>query len=342
MFNFNIDKPPGVPHLVLKILKLGGISGTPNERYRHVPIFLTFTLMIAVPKIFFGYADFESTIIGLAELFFQINSFVGLIVFLLQNESVNEFIRCSQSLVDDVYKEHHPRIVGHLRVKHDLIHKATKFYTIALICAVNFYIFSPMISTLWSYYNLQYNNTNMVYTIHMEENFYNVPIRTSLLEYLLFSVCMIWTCCIAAYVGGTKLMTLLNFISYCTVYFHLVVMKIEESTRLNSIRENEKTIVMMHYKALRCAELMISITAPVLLQQLIFCVLIWSSMLLYFTVSCAQVARAIYDCKWEQQPPDSMKHLQLILLRAQKPVGITAGGFCFMDMEQFGKVCTNR
>ncbi|KFB38969.1 AGAP009397-PA-like protein [Anopheles sinensis] len=178
----------------------------------------------------------------------------------------------------------------------------------------------------------------MVYTIHMEENFYNVPIRTSLLEYLLFSFCMIWTCYLGAYVSGTKLMALFNFISYCIVYFHLVVIKIEETTRTKSIRENEKTIVMMHCKALRCAELMISITAPVLLQQLILCVLIWSTMLLYFTVSSAQVARAIYNCKWEQQPPNTMKYLQLILLRAQKHVGITAGRFCLVDMEQFRKL----
>lgn len=37
-------------------------------------------------------------------------------------------------------------------------------------------------------------------------------------------------------------------------------------------------------------------------------------------------------------PPALRKDLQLIMLRAQRSVGITAGKFCFMNMEQFGEV----
>lgn len=46
----------------------------------------------------------------------------------------------------------------------------------------------------------------------------------------------------------------------------------------------------------------------------------------------------VYESDWEIQTTAIQKELQLVLVRAQAPVGITAGKFCYMNMEQFGIV----
>ncbi|XP_053667109.1 odorant receptor 2a-like [Anopheles marshallii] len=176
---------------------------------------------------------------------------------------------------------------------------------------------------------------------------------------------------LCAFMGTVKIITISNSIIYCTLYFQLIQVKLQTVAQDNSFHEEMKTIVMLHQDALNCAKLLESITSLVLLQQLLLCVFIWCSMLLYFTVSgfnvnfmnlfvlfmfdttetfaycylgeqlsneSARVARVVYECSWEVQTLAIQRDLKLVLARAQAPVGITAGKFCFMNMQQFGIV----
>lgn len=52
----------------------------------------------------------------------------------------------------------------------------------------------------------------------------------------------------------------------------------------------------------------------------------------------SQVAKAVYHVNWESQTAAVQADLQLILLRAQQPVGVTAGKFSFMSIALFGNV----
>nr|QXO36177.1 olfactory receptor Or16 [Anopheles merus] len=367
---FLIEKPPGVPHIALKLLRLVGVSQTQSERYRYVPMFVLFLLTIAIPKIAFGYPNFETSIIGLAELFFQTNRFVGVLLLVLYSDSIFELVRQSEFFTKNVLSETSP-VAEYLTKMDAQVTKITKLYLTALLVPANFYSYSPIVATLWKYYNTHENDTAPEFTLHMEESFYRLNVREKLDHYLIFGAIMVPISFLCALVGTAKLVSILSLIKYCTIYFQLVKIKLEEVGRSENYTREIRSTIQMHQSALSCANLLHDITAPIMLLQLVLCILVWSSMLLYFTVAgfntqfislfilfmfdttetfgycflgnqlsdeSARVASVVYDCRWEDLPPPLRKDLQLTMLRAQRPVGITAGKFCFMNMEQFGEV----
>nr|QXO36173.1 olfactory receptor Or16 [Anopheles merus] len=367
---FLIEKPPGVPHIALKLLRLVGVSQTQSERYRYVPMFVLFLLTIAIPKIAFGYPNFETSIIGLAELFFQTNRFVGVLLLVLYSDSIFELVRQSEFFTKNVLSETSP-VAEYLTKMDAQVTKITKLYLTALLVPANFYSYSPIVATLWKYYNTHENDTAPEFTLHMEESFYRLNVREKLDHYLIFGAIMVPISFLCALVGTAKLVSILSLIKYCTIYFQLVKIKLEEVGRSENYTREIRSTIQMHQSALSCTDLLHDITAPIMLLQLVLCILVWSSMLLYFTVAgfntqfislfilfmfdttetfgycflgnqlsdeSARVASVVYDCRWEDLPPPLRKDLQLTMLRAQRPVGITAGKFCFMNMEQFGEV----
>uniref|UniRef100_A0A182XUL7 Uncharacterized protein n=1 Tax=Anopheles quadriannulatus TaxID=34691 RepID=A0A182XUL7_ANOQN len=365
------EEPAGVPHISIKLLQLFGVTGRPEERLRILPVMLTYFFFIVVPKCFFGYPDLEITIIGTAELIFQSNTFCGMFLLFLNRHKLAQFITHVRTFSLTVLRESPPAVVQHLTTQHDFIHKITRIYCIVVMFAAHFYVLTPLLSTLYAFYgNVRNDNVTVHYTLQMEENFYGLQTRTTTSHYLLFGMIMTPTIYLCAFTGTVKILSICNITMYCTLYFQLVQLKLRTVTQDNTFNRQEvKSIVVMHQDALNCASLVESITSLVLLQQLLLCVMIWSSMLLYFTVSgfdlnfinllvlfafdttetfaycyfgeqlsneSARVAHTVYDSGWETQTPDVQKDLQLILARAQRPVGITAGKFCYMNMEQLG------
>ncbi|XP_065075858.1 odorant receptor 67a-like [Ochlerotatus camptorhynchus] len=126
----------------------------------------------------------------------------------------------------------------------------------------------------------------------------------------------------------------------------------------------------MHDDVLRCVELLNETRNFPLLVQIVNCVLMWCMMAVYLTMNfngdavnilvlfivltietygvCVlgselsqknvDLQRAIYDFPWYNVPVDMQKSLLQMLQRAQQPVGITAAGFCYVDIERFGKI----
>ncbi|XP_049282792.1 uncharacterized protein LOC125763550 [Anopheles funestus] len=283
---FLIDKPPGVPHIALKLLRLVGVSETKSERYRYVPMFVVFIAFIAVPKIILGYPNFASSILGLAELFFQTNRFIGVLLLVLYNDTLFELVRQSEYYTKHVLRESSPA-AQYLITTDAQLAKITRLYLTALLVPANFYSYSPIISTLWKYYNAHKNETSAPqFILHMEENFYGLNIRETISHYLIFGAVMVPTSFLCALVGTAKLVSILSLIKYCTIYFQLVTLKLQEMAQKQSFAARElKSVVRMHRDALHCADLLTTLTAPIMLLQLVLCILVWSSMLFYFTVS---------------------------------------------------------
>lgn len=50
------------------------------------------------------------------------------------------------------------------------------------------------------------------------------------------------------------------------------------------------------------------------------------------------MAIAIYSYPWYKEPVAIQKEIQLMILRSQKKIGITAAKFYFVDIERFGMV----
>uniref|UniRef100_A0A182QBF9 Uncharacterized protein n=1 Tax=Anopheles farauti TaxID=69004 RepID=A0A182QBF9_9DIPT len=342
-FTVSLEQPPGVPHLILKLLKFLGFGERLRDRCRILAMILAYVFILVIPKCFFGYPSFDVAIIGTAELFFQSNTFCGIFMLFFKKPKLDQLIERAKEISKKVLSESSPAIVQHLNVQHALIHRGTRIFCIVVMYAAHFYVFLPFLSTLYNLYVAPRDvNETVYYTLHMEENFYDLPIRTSAEHYLLFGTIMTPMSYLCAFVGTVKILTIWNLTAYCIVYFQLVQVKLQEVTRDNTFHQELKTIIEMHQEALGCAKLLESTTSLVLLQQLVLCVLIWSSMLLFFTVSSAKVAYLLHESSWEIQTPALRRDLLLMMLRAQHPVGISAGKFCFMNMEQFGKFPPSR
>ncbi|XP_049548417.1 odorant receptor 63a-like [Anopheles darlingi] len=368
---FTIDKPPGVPYVVLKLLHLMGISVEQRVRYGLVvAIFLVFLVVIAIPKMCFGYPDFESSVIGLAELFFQTNRFVGVLLIALYNDTLIQLIRKAETFTRDVLTEV-PPVAQHLISRDRQINRVLKVYLIAILVPANFYSNSPIAVTLWNYYGAAGNESSVQFNLLMEENFYGLDIRSNLCHYLIFGVIMTPTAYLCSFVGTAKLASLLALIKYCTIYFQVVSLKIQDTARHRRYDTELSKIIRMHQDALEMAQQLKTLTAPILLMQFLLCVLVWSSMLLYFTVSgfgtqfinlfvlfvfdttemfgycylgnelsdaATGVGKVLYENGWEGESPKVQKKLQLVLFRSQNHVGIMAGKFAYMNMEQFGEI----
>lgn len=152
----------------------------------------------------------------------------------------------------------------------------------------NFYSYSPILSTLWKYYNAHENDTNAVeFVLHMEENFYGLNIRETFSHYLIFGAIMIPTSFLCALIGTAKLVSLLSLVKYCTIYFQLVTLKLQEMVQKQTLSSEMKSVFQMHQHAIDCADLLRSLTAPIMLLQLLLCIMVWSCLLLYFTVSAS-------------------------------------------------------
>uniref|UniRef100_A0A2Y9D320 Odorant receptor n=1 Tax=Anopheles merus TaxID=30066 RepID=A0A2Y9D320_ANOME len=369
---FTIHKLPGVPRLALKLLHAVGIANGETFSHRFTAVYLLFIFIIAIPKLFCGYTSFEASVVGLAELFFQLNNFTGLLLVLVSSKQLQCLVRVGQTIADEVFQRAQADMRQLLTSHHKRMHKWTRYYCLVILYTVSIFAIAPICATFWSYVRAAHRNTTAQYVLHMEEDFYGLQIRSSLRDYLMFAIPMVPMSYVCAYVGCAKIMIVFNFTSYCTVYFRLVALQLQCQTRtVPSDRDSIRTIVTIHQQALCCADLLETIVSPIMLMQIVLCVLMSSSMILYFTfatmsghminvlllflvvstetfgycylgtqlsMESARIAYAVYNGKWEQQPREIAKHLRLILLRAQKPIGITAGKFCYINMEQFAKL----
>lgn len=314
---FTIHKPPGVPHLALKLLHAVGIANGETFSHRFTAVYLLFIFFIAIPKLFCGYTSFEASVVGLAELFFQLNNFTGLLLVLVSSKQLQCLVRVGQTIADEgrqcTFKNYliacvSPSTIYYYSVTvfqfaqadmrqlltshHKRMHTWTRYYCLVILYTVSIFATAPICATFWSYVRAAHRNTTAQYVLHMEEDFYGLQIRSSLRSYLMFAIPMVPTSYVCAYVGCAKIMIVFNFTSYCTVYFRLVALQLQYQTRAvpfdRSDRDSIRTIVAMHQQALCCADLLETIVSPIMLMQIVLCVLMSSSMVLYFTSAVSE------------------------------------------------------
>uniref|UniRef100_A0A182F7I6 Uncharacterized protein n=1 Tax=Anopheles albimanus TaxID=7167 RepID=A0A182F7I6_ANOAL len=359
--------------MVLRLANLSGVDETPEHRYRFVIMFIFFVIVILVPKVVFGFPDVESSIIGLAELVFEVNNFVGMLIMFGQSQRFSVLKERLQQFADDIYSDGSGPLIEALRTTQRKWERANKLFCQILFCSSNVYCCTPMMFSLWSYCDtLRNENSTMQYAQHMEENFYGLETRTSFVNSTILALVMIPMTCMCALNGGAKLVMVVNMIGYCAMCFNLVSLKLQDVARNNTHQKDIKRIVRMHQDALECAGLVEEYVSPVLLLHIVMGVLIWCSILLFFTITgfrnsqsinitvlflfntaetvglcyfgealfrgSLQVGNAVYDVDWESQTVGVQADLQMILLRSQRPVGVTAGKFTFMNLELFAGI----
>ncbi|XP_053670127.1 odorant receptor 49b-like [Anopheles nili] len=366
--------PYAVMPLLLRLQRFVGLWGERRYRYKFQLAFASFCLLVVIPKLAFGYPDLETTVRGTAELIFEWNVLFGMLLFSLKLDIYDELVHRYMDIAKIAFRKDIPSELGDYLVRiNRRIDKFSKIYCCSHLCLAIFYWVAPSSSTYIAYLGSHNDSIAVEHVLHLEEELYWLHNRTSLLDYSIFTAIMLPTIFMLAYFGGLKLLTIFSNVKYCSATMRLVAMRINYLDRLSEKQAEKELIeiIMMHQKALKCVELLEIIFRWVFLGQFIQCVMIWCSLVLYvavtglstkaanvgvlfilltvetygfcyfgsdLTAESLGVAMAVYGCHWYKRSVPIQKKLRMMLQRAQKPVGISAGKFCFVDIEQFGKM----
>ncbi|XP_053667120.1 odorant receptor 33b-like [Anopheles marshallii] len=325
--------------LVLRLLQVIGVWDDHQYRYKYILVFVAYCFGIVIPKVCFGFPTLEASIRGYAELILETNVFAGMLMFYLRYEYFEQFVVELRSFVSKAY----------------------------------------CIAPLWSNYSGYMtamadgnNGTTFEFSLYLEQDFYWLNTRTSVLGYSICTVFMFPLMYLCAYTGTVKTVTVFNTIKYCQSVLRIVVMKLEYMKTFPDVRHQSDALSEvreLHQRALRCAELLELVLQPLLLMQFVLCILIWGTMMLYFSVSginvkfinmfllflfvsietfgycylgtqlsqeSINVGQALYDCNWSDFDRERKKNIAFMILRTQCQVGLTAAKFRLVNMEQFG------
>uniref|UniRef100_A0A1Y9HAW6 Uncharacterized protein n=1 Tax=Anopheles farauti TaxID=69004 RepID=A0A1Y9HAW6_9DIPT len=369
-----LKEPYAVMPLLLWFQGFVGLWGERRYRYKFRLIFLSFCLLVVIPKLAFGYPDLETTVRGTAELIFEWNVLFGVLLFSMKLDDYDELVHRYRDIAQIAFRKDIATELGdYLRHINYRIDKFSKIYCYSHLCLAIFYWVAPSSSTYLAYLSAPNTSVTVEHVLHLEEEFYWFHTRVSLVDYSIFTAIMLPTIFMLAFFGGLKLLTIFSNVKYCSATLRLVAMRIEQLDRLGEPEAEKELIeiIVMHQKALKCVELLEIIFRWVFLGQFIQCVMIWCSLVLYvavtglstkaanvgvlfilltvetfgfcyfgtdLTAESLSVARAAYGCYWYNRSVSIQRKLRMILQRAQKPVGISAGKFCFVDVEQFGNM----
>uniref|UniRef100_A0A182YFW8 Uncharacterized protein n=1 Tax=Anopheles stephensi TaxID=30069 RepID=A0A182YFW8_ANOST len=362
--------------LALRLLRVIGVWGD-LTRYRYILVFVCYCFGIVIPKVCFGYPSAEASIRGYTELILETNVFAGMLMLYVRYDHFKLLVVELRSFVSIVFRDHSPStpIRSNLVQLNVRLHKYTMLYCLYMCCVCTVYCFAP----LWSNYsgytsaiNHQDNGSTVFqFNLYLEQGFYWLDNRTSLVGYCICTVFMFPLMYLCAYTGTVKVVAVFNLIKYCQAAIQTVAIKLEHLKTFRDVRRRTEAMSEvrdLHQRAMRCAELLELVLQPLLLMQLVLCILIWCTMMLYFSVSginvkfinmfllflfvsietfgycylgtqlsqeSINVGKALYDADWIDYDAVMRKKVAFMIMRAQCRVGLTAAKFCFVDMEQF-------
>uniref|UniRef100_A0A182T4A5 Uncharacterized protein n=1 Tax=Anopheles maculatus TaxID=74869 RepID=A0A182T4A5_9DIPT len=206
------------------------------------------------------------------------------------------------------------------------------FYCLYMCCVCTVYCIAPLCSNVSGYMSAMKGQANgstaFEFNLYLEQGFYWLDNRTSLFGYCICTVFMFPLMYLCAYTGTVKVVTVFNIIKYCQVVIQAVVLKLEYLKTLRDISKCTDTLSQvrdLHQRALRCAELLELVLQPLLLMQFVLCILIWCTMMLYFSVSSNNVGKALYETDWIDYDGTMRKNLAFMIMRAQCRKRITLG-----------------
>ncbi|ETN66660.1 putative odorant receptor [Anopheles darlingi] len=301
-----LQDPYSVMPLLLRLQRFVGLWGDRQYRYKFRLAFASFCILVVIPKLAFGYPDLDTTIRGTAELIFEWNVLFGMLLFSFELDVYDEMVNLFTELAKLVFSDQvRPELGNYLMYINRRIDKFSKIYCCSHFCLATFYWVAPLSSTYSAYLSAHNESIPVEHVLHLEEELYWLKNRVSLTDYSIFTVIMLPTIFMLAFFGGLKLLTIFSNVKYCSAMLRLVAMRIQLMDQLeeNRVERELLEIITMHQKALSLS-----------------------------------VARAVTDSLWYRRSVSVQRKLRMVLQRAQKPLGISAGKFCFVDVEQFGNM----
>uniref|UniRef100_A0A182ILI2 Uncharacterized protein n=1 Tax=Anopheles atroparvus TaxID=41427 RepID=A0A182ILI2_ANOAO len=277
-----------------------------SKRVRFPLIFAGYCLFVALPKLTSSYPDIPTCICGIAELIFISNVQCGGMLLWLQHDTFKPFVQELQSVADHLFLDHSMRSGKQYLIDFNhQVHRYTNIYYFNAAFFIVFYMVTPVISSIWVYFrymvksnflvNGTANGTSEVlmeehqpaeFNLHMEQDFYGLEPRTNVVHYTIYTCFVLPVMIATAFTAHMKLLTTFTCASYCGAFLHLLAMKLNHLRHMprESMPDELRDIVQTHQRTLNCIHLLVITLQPMLLMQLVFCVYIWCSMMLYFVV----------------------------------------------------------
>ncbi|EAT47584.1 AAEL001310-PA [Aedes aegypti] len=324
-----------------------------------------------LPKALFGSGmeGFDSVARNLAELIFFGDVCIAVGIFVTRRRP---FVRMVQ-LLKEIFERYKSReCVDEIHRFNRRMDRFAKGY-IAYITLLVVLFFVPPIS--WTLYLAIFVSSDQRrhYVLLVEVQYYYLDIRQNIVHYLIYFVfCSTATMC-SAYQTCMKAAIFLTSLQYGAKLFELLHMRINslDTVEAGKKRHEElRQIIELHKMTLRYTELLEETITFILINQILNCMAIWCLMMVYLSsnygpnalnvmvlflvlivemvVYCVngtrlsenalKVSDAIYNHKWYQEPAAMQRDLRFMIQRAQKPCGVTAAKFYFVNIERLGIV----
>ncbi|XP_058826463.1 uncharacterized protein LOC131686230 [Topomyia yanbarensis] len=371
-----LQDPWAVMPFTLRCLEIVGLRVTRCDYIRFLVGVFWSVAVVVFHKVYFGFRDqIDLQIRGYSELFFEWHQIGRILLFSWKSNEFDKIVQIVEKVISNVRSISNKKLHDMVIQTNQQIDRRTKIYTIYTTVAVNLFVLVPLLQTTGVYYMNRHRNETerMEFVTAMELEFLGLNFRENVIHYIIFEIFVVpvhyWTAAIFVLAG----IIMYSAISCSSLIFSLVSERLSKLHELSgqALRDELSDIIKMHVDGLKSIEHLERIVTLAMLLQVIDCVLIWISMVLYIknnlslnafsvlvllivttaetyalcvlttqlTYASYAVADTVYNnSSWSTLPVDVQKDLAMMLQRAQKREGVTAAKFCFMDIERFGGI----
>ncbi|KXJ75893.1 hypothetical protein RP20_CCG010815 [Aedes albopictus] len=357
----------------LKLLKWIGLHSTTNRkriwRYYFVVGWLLGNIVLPRALLGSGNEGFDSLVRSLAEMVFFSDVCIAVGIFATR---LRYFERMVQILGGIFERYETKECVEEIRRFNRRMDSFAKVYIAYIVMLVILFNIPPIIWNLYMAIFVSAEHRSS-YVLLVEVQYFYLDIRRNIVHYLVYYVlCSTATMC-SAYQSCIKGTIFLTALQYGAKLFELLHLRID---RLGKVKAGERRrdelrrIIELHKMTLKYTELLEETITFIMINQILNCMAIWCMFTVYLStnygpnalnvvvlfvvfivemvVYCVsgtrlsenalKVSSAIYHYQWYLEPADMQRDLRFIIQRAQKPCGITAAKFYFVNIERLGIV----
>ncbi|XP_053690899.1 odorant receptor 63a-like [Sabethes cyaneus] len=355
----------------LMFLRIVGLWGTDSRKWYRLMV-IWFVIITLPPKMILGSGKdtFESFARNVTEVIFTCENCAWIVIFAYRRESFQLLVETLECFLNRDWS-------SELRVQIETfigqMHKLAKYYAVYIGVMSLFFISIPIVSTVVKlcYYTKAERGEFFLVT---ETNFYGLDTRRDLVPYVIFTILgtVGGSCC-----GFTVLLKGVIAqvaIRYGAKLFEIVSKRINAMEQMAEPDQRKRElleIIELHnlaLKYLRHLEFTISIS---LLNITLSCLFMWCLLMFYLSKDAGgpngvcvlilfivtlvemtiysvngtnlqnkayEVANAIYQYPWHRESIGMQQAVRFIIQKAQRPAGITAGKFHYIDLQQLGSM----
>ncbi|XP_055527184.1 odorant receptor 49b-like [Wyeomyia smithii] len=353
-------------------LKLIGLWGQqPRPIYRYYVIVAFESVFMFFPKIALGSGKegFDSFARNIAEIIFISEVVIAIGLFNMRAEAFEKLVFILEEVI---HRFETKPYANDIRTAVRKMERFFRTYMLYFWTIVSIYLIMPLVSTtvtLLTKSESERGDFMMVMTMQ----FYWLDVRRNLTHYGICTVGIIFCTLASAYQSMLKVTVLSACIQYGSKLFEFTTQRIEhlgEFSKGHRRRQELREIVEVHQLALNYVNHLEKLVSLFLLNQLTCCILMICLMMYYISTTfgpdavniclmfavmmgemaffcfngntlsnrALEVGHAMYAYDWYLEPVDMQKDILFIIARSQRPTGITAAKFYFVNRERFAIV----